>query len=92
MRDISKAEYIRQEIFLPPEAKRGLRLWLAGRDPIEKIGRVRFSQFQNEQADTIYMSELMHLIDHTGYGILKALVSGGWVNLFDHCPQQVSVG
>lgn len=95
MRDISKVEYLRQEIFLPSLAREGLRRWLAGRDPIVEIGRVRFAQFQSEQADTMYMSELMHLIDHTGYGILRALIHGVDVNLFDQPPagkREVSAG
>lgn len=61
-------------IWLPPIAKRGIRLWLQGREAVIGIGHVRFSQFLSEEADTIFGDELMKIIDATGYGVLDAML------------------
>lgn len=62
------------EIWLPPIAKRGLRRWLSGRAEVDGICRMRLFMFKGEMAEMITTSELMALIDNTGYGCLDAMM------------------
>lgn len=62
------------EIYLPPTARTGLRLWLSGRERIKAIDRLRYVQFTTEQSSTITYRELSSIIDCTGYGVIDALI------------------